>query len=301
MATLIKGIEGDKIFSLPSLEKTIKEQYGIDLTTKRPLDVHELSSRIGKKPSLLISAMLLNQPKCSLFGVNCLVEVIAGIAENQPITVASLDYGPNQTRPFNFTLDTAGFLKEEFECFNLALGSKCEAQASFCFAPEYSISKRALRDQTNINGTFDLDLKIDLGIAIFSSPKDQNEDLPKRKPDFIPVGSVVVEFDGATHLADEQVRNDKLRDSMVQSNGCTVFRIQVPYQQRGIGSTVLNRDNLASLLEGQIKDIKNHFQSRLFATVNASYLLNPLLKDECHGLTPSGTIGTGEQPTPNDY
>jgi hypothetical protein len=88
----------------------------------------------------------------------------------------------------------------------------------------------------------------------------------------------VVEFDGPAHLSDEQVRRDKVRDSMVQSNGCTVFRVQMPYQHQGKGATELKREILTAMLEGQVQDIKNHFQNRLFATVNASYLLKSLLE-----------------------
>jgi hypothetical protein len=116
-----------------------------------------------------------------------------------------------------------------------------------------------------------------MGITVFHYCPTQKTEQQKRKSEFIPVGSVVVEFDGPTHLSDEQVRRDKLRDSMVQSNGCTVFRIQMPYNHQGKGSTQLNRDSISDILEGQIKDIKSHFQNRLFATVNASHLLKNLL------------------------
>lgn len=270
MATLIKGVDDYSIFHFPPLEQTIKERYGVDAKTKNPLDIQELSKRIGERPSLLLCAMLSSQPKCSVFGVKCLIEVLAGIAKNHPISVSCLDYGPNQTRPFNFTLSTDGFLKELFEPINLALGERNHAAAYFCFAPEHRVSKKELRELTEINGSFELDLKIDMGITIFYDCQ--------RKSESIPVGSVVVEFDGPTHLSDEQVRKDKIRDSMVQSNGCTVFRVQMPYKHQGKGATELNRDSLSAMLEGQVQDIKNHFQNRLFATINASYLLKSLLE-----------------------
>lgn len=276
MVTLIKGVDDYGFFHLPPLEQSIKEIYGVDAKNKNPLDIQELSKRIGEKPSLLLCAMLSSQPKCSLFGVKCLIEVLAGIAGNQPISVSCLDYGPNQTRPFNFTLSTEGFLKELFEPINLALGERNHASAYFCFAPEHRVSKKELRELTEVNGSFELDLKIDMGITIFyDSPSQNNEN---RKSESIPVGSVVVEFDGPTHLSDEQVRKDKIRDSMVQSNGCTVFRVQMPYKHQGKGATELNRESLTAMLEGQVQDIKNHFQNRLFATVNASYLLKSLLE-----------------------
>ncbi|MBB4820915.1 hypothetical protein HNP29_004310 [Pseudomonas alcaligenes] len=280
MPTLIKGLDDCDIFNLEPLDKTIKARYGVDLETKKPLNVQELSKRIGEKPGLLLCAMLSSQPKCSLFGVNCLIEVIAGIAENNPVSVGCLDYGPNQSRPFNFTLTTDGFLKELFEPINLALGEKNHASVSFSFTPEHRISKQALREHLEINGLFDLDLNIDMGITIFYDPPNQKAEQQKRKSEYIPVASVAIEFDGPAHLSDEQVRKDKLRDSMVQSSGCTVFRIQMPYSHQGKGAAQINRDSISHILEGQIRDIKNHFQNRLFATVNASHLLKELLLNQ---------------------
>lgn len=276
MATRIKGVDQRDVFHLASLKKTIKERYRIDTETKKPLDIKESSKRIGENPSLLLCAMLLNQPRCSAFGVKCLIEVLAGIAAHHPIGVSELDYGPEQTRPYNFTLSTRGFLSEAFEPINESLVERNHASVSFIFTPEYRISKLELREQPKLNSSFDLDLKIDMFIKIFADCPSQNNDQQKRISKSIPVGSVVVEFDGMTHLGDEQVRKDKLRDSMVQSKGFTVFRIQMPYQHQGIGSTALNRDSLASMLEGQIQDIKNHFQNRLFDTINASHLLNSI-------------------------
>lgn len=277
MPTLIKRLDGYDIFQLQPLQEAIKERYGIGFETRKPLDMQALSKRIGENPSLLLCAMLSSQPKCSLFGVNCLVEVIASIADNHSVYVSSLDYGPNQSRPFNFTLATDGFLKELFEPINLALGERSHAFVEFCFTPEHGVSKQALREVSESSGSFELDLKIDLGISVFYDLSNQRTVQKKRRSEFIPIASVVVEFDGPTHLSDENVRKDKLRDSIVQSSGCTVFRIQMPYNQQGKGAAQINRDRMSNILEGQILDIKNHFQNRLFATVNASYLLKKLL------------------------
>ncbi|MCU0070015.1 hypothetical protein N8H71_00345 [Pseudomonas koreensis] len=223
MPTLIEGLGDCDIFQLQPLEEEIKERYGISFETKKPLDVEELSKRIGRTPSLLLCAMLSSQPKCSLFGVNCLIEVIAGIAENHPVYVGRLDYGSRQFRPFNFILATDGFLKEVFEPVKLALGEKCHAFVGFSFTPEHRISKLALRESLESSGSFDLDLKIDLGVSVFYDLSNNKTVPKKRKSEFIPIASIVVEFDGPAHLSDEQVRKDKLRDSMVQSSGCTVF------------------------------------------------------------------------------
>lgn len=279
MAILIEGVGCHDMFSLPPLEQEIKERYRVDAETKKPLDIEELSKRIGKRPSLLLCAMLSSQPKCSAYGVNCLIEVLASIAGNQPICVSFLDYGPIQTRPFNFKLRTNGFLNEVFEPINVTSGGRDHAEIVFCFTPEHKIKKLELREQPELNGSFDLDLKIDMFINVFYGCLSKGKEQKRRAPESILVGSVVVEFDGLTHLGDEQVRKDKLRDSMVQSNGCTVFRIQMPYQHQGRGTTALNRESLAAMLEGQIQDIKNHFQNRLFNIIKASYILEPLIKN----------------------
>ncbi|MFW0986301.1 hypothetical protein [Vibrio parahaemolyticus] len=279
-ATFIKGLDDEtSIFSLPPLSKTIKERYNIDTETKVPLDIQALSKRIGEKPSLLLCALLVSQPKCSKFGVECLIEVLAGISGNESVVVGELDYGTIQTRPFNFTLITNGFLREVFEPINEEIGERNHASVSFKFIPEHNVKKNDLREFPKLTSSYDLDLKIEMSITIFADRPEKNGDGNNRINESIPVGSVVVEFDGLTHLNDEQVRKDKLRDSMVQSTGCTVFRIQVPYQQDGKGSGATNRSNLSTLLVGQIEDIKNHFQNRLFETVRASYLLKSLVEN----------------------
>ena len=278
-ATVVKGVDQVSIFNLPPLEKTIKERYGFDIKTKKPLDIQELSKRIGEKPSLLLCAMLANQPNCSFFCVNCLIEVLAGIAENQPIFVSELDYGCAQTRPFNFTLITHGFLNEEFEPINKALGGRNCASVGFKFTPEHKVPKVGLREKPKLNGSFDLNLKIDVFITIFADCPNQSNKQRKRINETIPIGCVVVEFDGPAHLSDEQVRKDKLRDSMVQSQGDTVFRIQMPYKHQGKGSAALNRDSITTMIEGQVQDIKNHFRHRLFDAINTSYLLKSLRRN----------------------
>lgn len=167
MPTIIKGLDSRDLFQLPPLKDSIKEIYGISLETKKPLNVQELSGRIGESPSLLLCAMLKSQPKCSLFGVNCLIEIIAGIAENNSVYVSCLDYGPNLPRPFNFVLATDGFLEKSFEPLNVALGERTDASIGFCFTPEYRVPKQTLREFPESNGSFELDLKIDLDITVF--------------------------------------------------------------------------------------------------------------------------------------
>ncbi|OCH56682.1 hypothetical protein A6D98_19910 [Aliivibrio fischeri] len=274
--TVLKNVDSNNVLNLPSLEDTIKTRYNIDGNTKKPFNVEELSNRIGALPSLLLCSMFSSEINCSRFSVECFIELLAGISGNQPVIIGELDYGLKQTRPFNFTLVTHGFLNDEFEPVNERLGERSNASLSFEFVPEYRVSKSLLRENISRNGSFDLDLKIDLSIVVFADSLSQYSSSSKRICESIPVGSVVVEFDGKDHLKDESVRDDKLRDSMVQSNGSTVFRIQTPYQHKGVGSSALNRANLDILLKGQIEDIKNHFRNRLFNAVNASYLLKSI-------------------------
>ncbi|CAH7081599.1 conserved hypothetical protein [Vibrio chagasii] len=276
MSTIIKGVVPRDVSSLPALEKTIKERYNVDSNTKKPLNINELSKFIGEKPSLLLCAMLVSESKCSKFGTECIIEILKGIAGKQTIYVSELDYGPNQIRPLNFKLGTSGFLSDEFEPINVALGEKNHATVSFKFTPEYKVSKQLLRE--DIRGSFDLDLKIEMALVIFADSPNQDTD-PKRMSESISVGNIVVEFDGPSHLTDEKVRADKNRDSMIQSQGATVFRVQLPYQHKGPNSTALNRENLDTLLQGHIEDLKNHFQNRLYNTVKASLLLKSLIPE----------------------
>lgn len=277
MVTLIRGIDSRHVGTLPPLNKTIKEYFNIDNETKKPFNIQELSERIGENPSLLLCAMLAD-PMCSKFGVECLIEVLAGIANNNPVRVAELDYGPDTTRPFNFTLSTQGFLNEVFNSINELLGERNQACFGFTFIPENKITKSDLRNgQSKLTGTFSLDLTIELYMTIFANEINQNIGQQKRINESFLIGRVVVEFDGMSHLSDEQVRKDKLRDSMIQGEGCTVFRIQMPYQQAGTGSSKVNQTNLSTLLNGQVEDIKNHFKNRLHEAISTNYLLRSLI------------------------
>lgn len=278
LITRIKDNYSNSALNSTNLEKIIKETYRVGIETKIPLDIQEVSRRIGERPSLLLCAMLASQPNCSTFGVKCLIEVLAGIAENQPIIVSELDFNSSQLRPFNFTLATNGFLNEEFEPINENLEEGSNSSVSFIFTPEHRVPKLGLRENPRINGSFDLDLKIDMFMTIFAGCPNKNKFQYQRINESIPIASVVVEFDGPTHLHDEQVRKDKVRDSMVQGQGYTVFRIQMPYQHQGEGSKSLNQRNLDALIEGQIQDIRNHFQNRLFKVVDTNFLLKSLTK-----------------------
>ncbi|MBO2671647.1 DUF559 domain-containing protein [Shewanella algae] len=77
---------------------------------------------------------------------------------------------------------------------------------------------------------------------------------------------VVVEFDGPLHLNSDNVRADKLRDSFVQSQGATVFRVQ------SVNTHDLNRaqqdEKSHEQLMAHIENIKEHFRNRLFAVLS---------------------------------
>lgn len=288
LATFITGLESYRTLTLPPLKQTIKERFNIDSETKKPFNIQELSERIGEKPSLLLCAMLKANPMCSKFGVECLIEVLAGIADNNPVLVSQLDYGPFQTRPFNFTLGTRGFLKEVFNSINELLDEHSQACFGFTFIPENKITQSDLRSgQSKLTGTYSLDLTIELHMTIFSTEVNQNMEQQKRINESFLIGRVVVEFDGIQHLSDEQVRKDKLRDSMIQGEGCTVFRIQTPYKQDGTGSSKVNKENLSTLLNGQVEDIKNHFKNRLYEAVSVNYLLRSLINKNLQKLPQS--------------
>lgn len=287
MVTFITGVDEHSWYSLPPLKEIIKDRFNISSETKKPFNVQELSKRIGENPSLLLSAMLKTDSMCSKFGVECLIEVLAGIADDNPVHVAQLDYSLPQTRPFNFTLKTDGFLNEVFNSLNELLGERDHACFSFHFIPENKITKPDLRNgQSNLTGTFSLDLTIELHMTIFTNELIQNMGQQKRIHQIL-IARVVVEFDGPQHLNDEQVRKDKLRDSMIQGEGCTVFRIQSPYKLNGASSNKVYNENLSTLLNGQVEDIKNHFKNHFGNTIYSNYLLRSLIHSNLQKLPPS--------------
>lgn len=272
MATIIYSSNPDMCESDDILIENHALKYGISRLTNKPLSFNAVSEKIGDKPALLMLTMLKN-PNCSIFGIESAIEVMSGIAGVEAINVASISTGlPRTTRPLNFSLCSNGFLKPEVEHLQFL-------NLRFGFLPEIKVriyGTNGIDGPTK--GAFDLDLVINL-YATVSIPETADS---KRIFQDVELVSVVVEFDGPTHLSDEYVRRDKRRDSAVQGMGKTVFRLQTPYKVDGPGSTKAYKDKQELLISELIQDIKNHFSSKLFSVLNAS----PLIMAAIHAQNP---------------
>lgn len=238
------------------IESTALES-GVHRTTTHPISFADLSAKIGENPAFLMLSMLKN-PNCSKAGLETIIDVIQGIAGDESIYVSEIDLGQFVLRPLNFILGTRGFLQEDF-------ATNKHMSCFFSIIPEANYKKSSMKDGEK--GSYSLDLEINLNVVV-SIPKTELQD---RIFETVKIASVVVEFDGPAHLQDEAVRTDKVRDSMIQGLGKTVFRIQTPYKHKGENSQQLNKDNLSDLVEDHISDIKSHFRVLLqnhFATID---------------------------------
>jgi hypothetical protein len=263
MATMIKGIYPESMTSRWSSSELIAneaQKYNVNRDTVKPLSFDDVSKKIGDKPALLMLSML-SDAKCSKVGIETAIEVMYGIAGNECVSVSMLDFDPPFVRPLNFSLRTNGFLKEDFDNFKYM-------DCSFSFTPEARYNQSDMRD--GARGTFSLDLEIAMFINV-SIPKS---DTTPRIFESVEVASVVLEFDGPTHLHDERVRTDKERDSMIQGQGKTVFRIQTPYKIKGPDCIKAYNTELDALVRRQIGDIKEHFRKTMYRQFKASALIN---------------------------
>lgn len=268
MAVKLEGMTLEEMISslpLPELVAKEAQKHGINRSTTKPLSFNDISNKIGDEPALLMLSMLEADSKCSKVGIETAIEVMQGIAGGERISVSGLDYKPPFLRPLNFTLDTAGFLKEDLDNYKYMF-------CTFRFTPESKYNKHALRDGEK--GALSLDLEIEMFITASIQSSDSTPGVFLSEI----LGNVVVEFDGPIHLQDEKVRSDKERDSMVQALGKTVFRIQTPYKVKGVGSTKANNAELNALVKRQIDDIKEHFRNCMYENFKVSSLINAAIQ-----------------------
>lgn len=263
MVVHIKGADTENIAAHRLHSEVIAEEaqkHGVNCYTTKPLSFENTATKIGNEPALLMLSML-SDVKCSKEGIATVIDVMRGIAGDEPISVAELDFKPPFVRPLNFKLQTPGFLKEDF---NNSKHMTC----SFKFTPEAKYNRSIMRE--GARGVLSLDLEIEMHIVVFMR---KTETTP-RVFESVNVSTVVVEFDGPDHLRDEMVRTDKERDSMIQAMGKTVFRIQTPYKQRGMDSTKKYNTELNDLVKRHIGDIKEHFRQMMFHQFEVSDLIN---------------------------
>lgn len=230
----------DEILEIFAAERGVTRQNALYADT---------ASKIGDLPALI---MLTNKnSKSSTSGFLYAVEVIAGIAHGEPILydakVQLSDYRASSAS----IRCIGGFLKDDYD--NLDFG----------FSIEERLQRNQMRD--GAKGEIFLDLVIRMGAWVVS-PVDRNS--------YHEIACVVVEFDGPHHLISENVRDDKYRDSMLQSLGRTVFRVQNPLKAKGPGSARRNREEMKKLLSFHIEDIREHFRHSLYRNIKLAKALS---------------------------
>lgn len=231
----------------------------------RPLSFREISKKIGEKAAFLMLS-LLDNPNCSKEAIEAVVEVIHSLAGENGIYASSLHVTEvnngirgllgkttkEDLRIGGFSLHTRGFLNTDLEQLE-------EISCKFIFTPESKSPKSLFED--GARGIYSFDLKID-----FILEREQGKDKSA-----VTMATVIAEYDGPTHLMDEQVRKDKARDSSVQSTGATVFRIQTPHKERK------QSQYKQALSETKIKtigDIKEFFRNTLYKHFEVSNLIS---------------------------
>lgn len=231
----------------------------------RPLSFREISKKIGEKAAFLMLS-LLDNPNCSKEAIEAVVEVIHSLAGENGIYASSLHVTEvnngirgllgkttkEDLRIGGFSLHTRGFLNTDLEQLE-------EISCKFIFTPESKSPKSLFED--GARGIYSFDLKID-----FILEREQGKDKSA-----VTMATVIAEYDGPTHLMDEQVRKDKARDSSVQSTGATVFRIQTPHKERK------QSEYKQALSETKIKtigDIKEFFRNTLYKHFEVSNLIS---------------------------
>lgn len=271
MATSISGLTNQTehyLISAGNFYELLARNHNIIRETVYPLSYSEVSQKIGDNAAFLMLS-LLDNPHCSKEAVEALIEMIHALAGDDSVHVNALRVAevnrlrglPEITRKEDlrigdFSLKTEGFLKPDLEQLD---GLSC----TFIFTPEHKSPKSIFED--GARGAYSFDLKIDF-ILEHGQGKDKS---------VVTIATVIAEYDGPTHLMDEQVRKDKSRDSSVQSTGATVFRIQTPHKDRQ------RREYRKALSETKVKtigDIKEYFRNTLYRHFESSRLINNALK-----------------------
>lgn len=219
------------------------EKFGVNETTKKPIPYETLKSQLGEESCLLMLTLLAENPNCSKAGAKAIISVMHGLLGDHEIRRCKID---ESNKYLGFTLYTKGFLSDDLDNYPKI---NCELQ----FEPEATVPKESLKDGQK--GNYKLDLKIDL---ILSFPKNGSHT----------VATVIVEYDGRTHLNDENVRRDKIRDSSVQRQGSTVFRIQSPYRSPDVSCEDYRRLESREL-DDHIDNIREHLRVRLFEYIRS--------------------------------
>lgn len=243
----------------------LAKNHNVTRQMVRPLSFSGISEKIGDEAAFLMLS-LLDNPNCSKEAIEAVVEVIHALADGNGIYANSLHVTEvkkgiggllertkrEDLRIGSFSLHTRGFLNTDLEQIE-------DISCKFIFTPEFKSPKSLFED--GARGVYSFDLKID-----FILERGKWEDKSSAT-----MATVIAEYDGPTHLMDEQVRRDKARDSSVQSTGATVFRIQTPHKDRK------QSEYKQALSETKVKtigDIKEYFRNTLYKHFEVSSLIN---------------------------
>ncbi len=266
MATSITGLTNQTQYLMfGDFYAILAKNHNVTREMVSPLSFREISKKIGEKAAFLMLS-LLDNPNCSKEAIEAVVEVIHSLAGDNGIYANSLHVTEvnngirglleKTTKEYlrigGFSLHTRGFLNTDLEQLE-------EISCKFIFTPEYKSPKSLFED--GARGVYSFDLKID-----FILEREQGKDKSA-----VTMATVIAEYDGPTHLMDEQVRKDKARDSSVQSTGATVFRIQTPHKDRK------QSEYKQALSETKIKtigDIKEYFRNTLYKHFEVSNLIS---------------------------
>lgn len=266
MANIITGLTSQtKHLMFCDFYAILARNHNVTREMVRPLSFREISKKIGEKAAFLMLS-LLDNPNCSKEAIEAVVEVIHSLAGENGIYASSLHVTEvnngirgllgkttkEDLRIGGFSLHTRGFLNTDLEQLE-------EISCKFIFTPEYKSPKSLFED--GARGIYSFDLKID-----FILEREQGKDKSA-----VTMATVIAEYDGPTHLMDEQVRKDKARDSSVQSTGATVFRIQTPHKERKQSEY---KQALSEIKIKTIGDIKEFFRNTLYKHFEVSNLIS---------------------------
>lgn len=211
--------------------------------TQKPISYEQLESELGEAAGLLLLTLIAENAKCSVAGAKAVIDVMNGLTGGKEFKPNTIDLSK---KTIDFTLCTDGFLAGDLDAYP---NMWCE----LVFHPESNAPKSVLKD--GLKGDYRLDMKIDLVLHLAGDKKFARSSYT--------IATVIVEYDGDTHLNDSNVRRDKYRDSLIQRNGGAVFRIQSPYRAPNVTASDYRKQE-SDELNQHIDNIREHLRVRLF-------------------------------------
>lgn len=196
-----------------------------------PFDLGRATAMLGSEEAALALYGTLKDPHCSKEGLSVILEVMHGVAGGRKLEPYCYI---NEPIP-KYSFSTSTTIENEFF-------KNSDFTLHLIFSPEQKADKSCFRP--DLKGHYYLDLAITLRV-IGKAPDAFGGGLIVEIP-------IVVEYDGHSHLADEQVRKDKMRDSIIQTQGISIFRIQSPYKH----NKASYQEDLKEIIDFHVTNIK---------------------------------------------